>query len=125
MYTRQRGITFIGWLLLLAPLAVVFYTGVRLTPIYLNYLKVVHSLDALKSDYNADDPSTQHLVNALQRQFDVQSVDFPTTKDIAFTRAGRGWVVDASYDDQAPLFANISIQVQFHKAVELGSSGSN
>jgi hypothetical protein len=125
MHTKQRGVTFIGWLLLLAPLAVVAYAGIRLTPLYLNYLKVVHSLDALKTEYNAEDPSTQHLAYALQKQFDIQSVDFPTTKDIAFTRAGRGWVVDASYDDQAPLFANISIQVQFHKAIELGSSGSD
>ena len=124
MHSKQRGVTFIGWLVLLVPLAIVGYTAIRLTPIFLNYMKVVHSLDALKSDYNADDPSSRNLVNALQKQFDIQSVDYPVTKDIKFTREPHGWVIDASYDDQAPLFSNVSIQVEFHKVVEIGSGDS-
>ena len=38
--SRQRGITFIGWLFLLMPVAIVVYGGIRLAPVYLNYMKV-------------------------------------------------------------------------------------
>jgi hypothetical protein len=125
MRAKQRGLTFIGWLLMLIPLAMVFYAGMRLTPVYLNYMKVAHSLESLKSEYKAESASLQTLTNSLYRQFDVQSIDYPTVKDIRITRDGKGWVVDASYDDQAPLFANISLQVTFHKVVELGSTGGD
>jgi Domain of unknown function (DUF4845) len=125
MQTKQRGITLIGWLVLLAPFAVVLYTGIRLTPIYLNYMKVAHSLEAIKSEYSANDANAASLNTSLQKQFDVQSVDYPTPKDIKITRDGKSWVMEASYDDQAPLFANISIQVAFHKVVQIGSSGNN
>jgi len=123
MRAQQRGVTLIGWLFLLTPLAIVFYAGVRLTPVYLNYLKVVHSLESMRSEYSAASANATDLSKSLQKQLDVQSIDYPTSKEITIQRQGRGWVIDATYDDQAPLFSNISLQVSFHKSVELGGSG--
>ena len=120
MRAQQRGITFIGWLFLLVPLAIVFYAGVRLAPIYLNYMKVVHSLDSMQSEYKAETATATDLSKSLEKQFDVQSIDYPTVKDITIKRDGKGWVIDATYDDQAPLFSNISINGAVHTAVELG-----
>ena len=42
---RERGVTLIGWLVLLTPLAICLYAGLRLAPVYLNYMKVSHTLD--------------------------------------------------------------------------------
>ncbi len=124
MRAQQRGVTAIGWLFLLTPFAIVFYAGVRLAPVYLNYMKVAHSLDAVQSEASADTANAKSIAVSLGRQFDVQSIDYPTVKDINITRQGKSWVVDASYDDQAPLFANVSIQVAFHKVVQIGAAGS-
>ena len=48
MRAHQHGITFIGWLFLLVPIAIVAYAGIRIAPVYLNYMKVSRSLDALR-----------------------------------------------------------------------------
>ena len=32
MRKYQRGVTFIGWIILMIPIAIVFYAGIRLTP---------------------------------------------------------------------------------------------
>ena len=50
MRSRQRGVTFIGWLVLLTPLVVVGYGAMRLAPVYLNYMKVVRALNLVASD---------------------------------------------------------------------------
>ena len=42
MMRRQRGVTMIGWIFLLIPVALVLYAGIRVGPEYLNYYKVVH-----------------------------------------------------------------------------------
>ncbi len=125
MRTRQRGLTFIGWLVLLIPLAIVAYAGIRLTPIYLNYMKVARSLDAVQTEFKADDASPGSIRNSLEKHFDIESVDYPTVKDINVNKDGRAWIIDASYDDQAPLFSNISIQVTFHKTVQIGTPGND
>jgi len=41
---RQRGVTFIGWIFLLTPLAILLYAGIRIGPEYLNYYKVVMAM---------------------------------------------------------------------------------
>jgi hypothetical protein len=124
MRTRQSGITLIGWLVLLLPAAVLIYTGVRLTPVYLNYMKVVHSLEGIKTEFAGNDPGGPAAIRvALAKHLDIESLDYPTLDNIKITRDGRSWVVEAAYDDQAPLFANIFVLVAFDKSVTLGGGG--
>jgi uncharacterized protein DUF4845 len=122
MRFRQRGITLIGWLFLLTPLAVVGYAAMRLAPVYLNYMKVVRALNLVASDTNGNaDPRA--IRTTIDKHFEIDMVDYPTSKDIKVTRNGNGWDVEASYDDEAPLFANISLHVVFDKTVHAGGGG--
>jgi ribosomal protein L11 len=122
MRFRQRGVTFIGWLFLLAPLVVVGYAGVRLAPVYLNYMKVVRALNLVASDTNGTtDPRA--IRTTIDKHFEIDMVDYPTSKDIKVTKTATGWDVEASYDDEAPLFANISLHVAFDKIVHAGGGG--
>jgi ribosomal protein L11 len=121
MRFRQRGVTFIGWLFLLAPLVVVGYAGVRLAPVYLNYMKVVRALNLVASDA-AGNADPRAIRTTIDKHFEIDMVDYPTSKDIKVTKsAAGGWDVEASYDDEAPLFANISLHVVFDKIVHAGS----
>lgn len=116
----QRGVTFLGWLCLLVPVAIVVYAGIRLTPLYLNYLRVATSLERL-SQQNLD-PTTitaDALRSSLNKSFDIETIEYPTTSDIDIHRDGDHWVAIADYQDSAALFGNLSLAVQFHKEVDL------
>jgi len=122
MRSKQTGVTFIGWLFLLAPLAIVGYAGIRLTPIYLNRMKVAKTLEQVKTEIkDSGNISLEQVSRAIGNHLDIEGVDFPNVKDIKVTRQGRSWVIQAAYDDQAPLFANIFILVSFDKTVTVGS----
>lgn len=124
MHAKQRGVTLIGWLVLLIPMAIVIYAGIRLAPVYLNYMKVARSLEQIRSEFHGNDASgTANIRASLERHFDVQSIDYPTVKDIKVTRDGHAWVIEAAYDDQAPLFSNVFILVSFDKSVTIASPG--
>ncbi|HKT71975.1 MAG TPA: DUF4845 domain-containing protein [Steroidobacteraceae bacterium] len=127
MRSRQRGITLIGWLVLLVPLAVVVYAGIRVTPIYLNYMKVVRTLDQVADEYknNADAANAATLRNSIDKHFDIDMVEYPTTKDIKIAKDGRAWVIEANYDDQAPLFSNIFLLITFDKIVRIGNAATD
>jgi hypothetical protein len=123
MHNRQRGVTAIGWLFLLTPIALLVYVGIRLAPVYLNYMKVTRALDQVASDYKdgGGDPTT--IRSVVDKHFEIDMVDFPTTKDLKVARDGARWVVEMAYDDEVPLFANISLHVTFDKVVRTGSGG--
>jgi hypothetical protein len=123
MRKRQRGITALGWLVLLTPFAIVGYAGIRLAPVYLNYMKVVRAMDnAASSSLGTADATA--IRTAIDRHFEIDMVDYPTVKDIKIRREGTGWVIEAAYEDEAPLFGNVSLHVTFDKTVRAaGGSG--
>jgi hypothetical protein len=120
MRKSQRGVTFIGWVVLLIPVAMLVYVGIRLTPVYLNYYRVVHALEALAADVGGDAQlSPTSARQSLYKRFDVGYIDHPDAKDVDIHRDGDHWVAVADYEDVVPLFANVSMLVQFNKQVTL------
>jgi hypothetical protein len=120
MRRRQEGVTTLGWIILLTPFVIVGYAGVRLAPLYLNYMKVVRAVEQAAAD-NRNAASADPIRTAIDRHFEIDMVDFPTIKDIKIRRDGGGWVIEAAYDDDAPLFGNVSLHVTFDKQVRTAS----
>jgi hypothetical protein len=123
MRKYQRGVTAIGWLILLVPIAIVFYAGIRISPLYLNYMKVTHSLEAVATEISNEGQTADGLRNAVDKHFQIESVGYPDKKDLKITRVNNVWQIEANYDDQSPLFANIAILITFDKIVKLKSGG--
>ena len=118
MRKRQNGVTFIGWLVLLLPMALVVYAGIRLVPKYIVYMGVSKSLTQVAKDF-ADDPqaTVPALKNSLEKHFDIEGIEFPSVQDVTFTREDGVWVAEVRYEDGVPLFAGISLTVTFDKRV--------
>jgi hypothetical protein len=120
LYPSQRGITFIGWLVLLVPLAIVVYAGIRLTPVYLNYMRVAKALAQTASEARGvDTTSAQQLHVSLDKHFDIEGITKPATTDIDIHRENDHWVEVADYEEVVPMFGNVSLLVQFHKEAEV------
>ena len=116
---KQLGVTALGWLILLTPFAIVIYAGIRATPVYLNYLKVVKTLEGTKSELKGG-ANASSIKSAIDKHFEIDMVNYPDSKDFKITRDEGAWLVEAQYDDDAPLFANISLHFQFDKQVRIG-----
>jgi len=122
MVRQQRGVTFVGWLFLLVPVAIVAYVAIRLIPIYLNYMRVARALDQSISETRSDEGggSLTQLRVAIDRHFEIDSIEYPNSKDLVIRKDGKNWVVEAKYEEEAPLFGNLSILVKFDKIAQGG-----
>ena len=126
MRAKQSGVTLIGWIVLLIPVAICFYAGIRVMPVYLNYMKVARTLEQVKSEFKGGEAGNVTAIrSAVEKHLNIESVDYPDIKDIKITREGKSWIVSAAYDDQAPLFSNVFILMTFDKSVTLGGGGAN
>jgi hypothetical protein len=121
MRNRQRGVTFIGWCVLLAPMAVVVYVAIRVTPIYLNYFRVASALKEVGNDFRGSTGPIDKLrfKTQLEKRFDIESIENPKPGDIELRREGDGWVAETQYDETVPLFGNVSLVLSFDKTVSL------
>ncbi|MEO8064379.1 MAG: DUF4845 domain-containing protein [Pseudomonadota bacterium] len=115
---KQRGVTMIGWIFLLVPMAIVVYAGIRVGPEYLNYYKVSQALSETAVKLKSDEALTvQAIRSAVEKRFDTGYVDNPKASDIVITKGDKGWEMAADYETTTPLFGNLYLLMSFKKAV--------
>ena len=118
---KQRGVTMIGWIFLLVPVAIVLYGAIRVTPEYLGYYKLVSAMKETASQLKSDetlDPKT--VQRALERRFDTGYVEAVKAEDVVVTKDDDGiWSMTAEYEETAPLFGNLGLLMSFKKTVAI------
>jgi hypothetical protein len=119
MRSRQRGATFLGMVVIIAILGFALYGGIRLTPLYLEYMAVARALEqTAKEESGATSPQT--LRNALDRRWTIETIDSIQPKDIEIKKAGSGFTMRAWYRAEAPFISNVSLVADFDKTVKVG-----
>jgi hypothetical protein len=119
MRHRERGVTFLGWIFILIPVGMVLYAGIRLTPKYLEYMKINRTLEQVRDEYKGDQIEARLLRAAIERRFDIEDVRVIKKDDVKITRKGTGYTVEATYYDTVPFIANVSLLVDFSKVVTI------
>jgi hypothetical protein len=122
MRHRERGVTFLGWVVLLTPMAILLYAGIRLTPVYLEYIKIARSLEQVRDEHNGNNTELRMLRVAIERRFDVEDVRIISARDpqdVKIQKKGNGYVITTAYTADAPLFANMYLSVDFSKVVTI------
>ena len=122
MRSRQSGMTFLGLLVLIVVVGTWVYAAMRITPLYLNYMKIASSLEKVRDEFSSNPGTTEILLrNAVMRHFDIEMVneDVFTFRDVVIRKEGGSFRMTATYEDTAPFVGNIYFLVDFDKTVEI------
>ncbi|RZV35231.1 MAG: DUF4845 domain-containing protein [Chromatiales bacterium] len=114
---QQAGMTTLGLIILVLFVGLFAFAGIRLTPVYLNYMKVVGVVDGVETEFDGTGASRGAIRTSISRRFDIESVSIITAKDVKVTTVDGGFEVAATYSHKAPFMANISFVVDFDKRV--------
>jgi Tfp pilus assembly major pilin PilA len=116
MRSRQRGATFIGMVVIIGIIGFGVYAGIRLTPLYMEYMAVARAMEqTAKEDSGATSPN--QLRTSLDRRWTIEDIKSLQPKDIEIKRAANGYTMRAWYRAEAPFVANVSLVVDFDKSV--------
>jgi Tfp pilus assembly protein PilE len=117
---RQRGMTFIGLVCVLVLVGIVAYAGVRLVPVYLNYMKLVRTMESAAGEYKSEGGGDLAAVHkSLDRHWAIEDITGVDQKDIEITRDDTGLQMHVSYEDSVPYVANVYLSVHFDKTVKV------
>ena len=117
MKKRQAGITTLGLVILASFVGIFAFAGIRLAPVYLNYMKVVGVVDGVRNEFDGTGASRAQIRSSISRRFDIESVSIITAKDVKVVKVDGGHEVAATYSHKAPFIANVSFVVDFDKRV--------
>jgi len=111
--------TFIGLMFVLAMVGIIGYAVMRITPLYLNYMKVARSMEATAADYKGDAVDQAALRRTLDKHWQIEDIDSVNAKDVEITKEGSTTTLHVAYDDSSPYIANLLLTMHFDKTVTI------
>ena len=116
---REAGMTTLGMIVLVAFIGLFAFAILRLTPVYLNYLKVAGVVNGIHDEFDGRNPTRSQIRASIGRRFDVDSVGEITAREVTVTQVDGGFEVRAQYEHKAPFIANVNFLVEFDKKVKV------
>ncbi len=113
--SRQAGMTTLGLIILVIFVGLFAFGTLRLTPVYLNYMKIAGVVDGVVDEFDGKGATRAAIRGSIQRRFDIESVGQITHRDVEVTSASGGFEIRANYEHTAPFIGNISFTVHFDK----------
>ena len=117
---KQRGMSLIGFVIVLSVVIFVSFLGMKIGPLYMEYYSVVSALNGVASERGSANLSPYDLrVKVLNRLY-VSYSENVKEKDIKVTR-GNGVHLRVTYQVREPLIGNLDVIAQFDKSVRLAN----
>lgn len=116
MRAQQRGATLIGMVIILAIIGSGVYAGIRLLPVYMEYLSVSRALEQTAEEH-AGTATVQALRVSLDRRWTVEDIQSISAREIEITKVGSGYSLRAWYRAETPFIGNVSLVADFDKTV--------
>ena len=116
---RQSGMTFIGMLFVLGMVGMFLYAGIRVLPLYLNYLKVSRSMEAAAGEFKSENPDQGAVRRSLDKHWQIEDISGVEAKEVEIAKDESGMVMHVSYEESAPYVANVFLSVHFDKTVKV------
>ena len=114
---RQAGMTTLGMIILVTFVGLFAFAGLRLTPIYLNYMKVSGVVSGVFEEFDGQNATSGQIRNSIIRRFSVESINQIGPRDVEVKPEDGGFRVNASYDHTVPFLANVYFTVKFADTV--------
>ena len=121
--SKQRGITLLGFLMILAIAGIFAFVFMRLFPVYTEYYSVVRDMKGLQAEPGVSTLPPQKIKDLLFRRFNISYVESVKPEHVTVTRKN-GYNLTVKYEVRRPLVYNLDFIARFEKTVDLTRQGS-
>jgi hypothetical protein len=110
---RQRGLGFVGLLVLLIAIVFLAIIGMKLVPAYIEYFTIKKAVTGMAQRGELRGGSVADVRKAFDRRAAVDDITAISPADLEITKDGNEIVISFAYEKRIPLFYNISVLIDF------------
>lgn len=111
--SRQRGLSLIGWVVVLIILAVFGTAAFRMVPAYMEYSTIRSAINSVLSDSKTALMSEREVYDAISKRFTINQVTAIGVRDLDIQKAGGQLSVGVDYEVREPMFYNVFVVMEF------------
>lgn len=117
---KQRGLTGLGWLMLILIVGGSTTIGVRLVPHYMDFNTASSLLDTMAREPGMINQPNVNLLAMYTKRLKINNIyDFKLKERLKMKRSADQVTIDLDYEIREPIVANIYILLTFKYKVEL------
>jgi hypothetical protein len=118
---KQKGLTLIGFVIVLSFVLFIAFIGMKIGPIYMEYYSVVSAMNGVASERGSARLSPFDIkVKVLNRLYVSYSAENVKEKHIKITR-GNGVNLRIAYEVRKPVMGNLDVVAKFDRSVKLAN----
>ena len=119
MRNKQRGVSFLVILLLGVIFALAAVGAMKVAPAYTDYMTAKKDIMAVAANEGRSGSVTD-IRKAFERRADIDNITVITPADLEITKDGGEVVISFAYAKKIPLFANVSLLIDFSASTAPG-----
>ena len=121
MIQKQKGLTAISWIVIVAFLATQAVIALRIIPVYMTFGTVKSIMDDMQNDADVRGKSPKEIRKLLNRRLHVNNASEVGSKKDAFKfkKTGSGYILTCNYEQRGPIFGNLEFVATFAHEVEI------
>jgi len=110
---RQKGMTFIGWVVILALVLSYVYIGIKVVPAYVEFFSVKKILATMAREPGFATMTPAEIRKSFERRLAIDYVSAVSAQDLDIRKEDGENVVSVEYSQKIPLFYNVSVLLDF------------
>jgi hypothetical protein len=110
---RQRGVTFIGMVLIAGLIVFAAIVGLKLIPAYIEYATVVNILREIVKSPDARTATPRDIQTSFRKRTQIDAIETIKPDDLEIDREGDQLVLRANYSVKIKLFGNLNACIDF------------
>jgi predicted lipoprotein len=114
IHSKQKGMTFIGMVLVIVVIIAIAVIGVKVTPAYIEFSSVKNAIKYVAKDGAFATMSKKEIISAFDKSAATGYVSVIKGSDLIIEKTETGNVVTAEYQVTIPIVANASVLLDFN-----------
>jgi hypothetical protein len=110
---KQKGMGFLGTLLVVIAGIMLALTGLRVAPAYIEYFAVKNILRAMASTAEVQGGNAKEIRSAFDKRASMDNISSIKSEDLDISKIGSDTIVSANYTVKTPLAGNASLVIDF------------
>ena len=114
---RQQGLSFVGWMALVAIFGLLILSFFKVFPIYNEYFTIQSVLTGVKNDEDIDSKSKRAIWDAISKRLFINEIHSIKRENVKIVRKNGQTTVTISYETRHPYLGNLFIGGNFSESV--------
>ena len=123
MKRTQRGMTLIGFIIVLAVVGIFAYVAMKLVPMYSEYYAVKSALKGLQQEPGIAKRDPAKIQDLFFRRLYISYAENVKAENVKIERIDGGWTMSVDYEVRKPLMGNLDVVGKFSTSERLTNRG--